>query len=42
MLTSPEMQMWKEVLEGIAVPFAGTALGSACVLFMKKERPSDP
>ena len=29
--------MWKEVLEGIAVPFAGTALGSACVLFMKKE-----
>ncbi len=29
--------MWLKVFEGIAVPFAGTALGSACVLFMKKE-----
>ncbi|MBR6411123.1 MAG: ZIP family metal transporter [Clostridia bacterium] len=29
--------MWLNVLEGIAIPFAGTALGSACVFFMKKE-----
>ena len=29
--------MWLKVLEGIAIPFAGTALGSACVFFMKKE-----
>ena len=29
--------MWIKVIEGIAIPFAGTALGSACVLFMKKQ-----
>ena len=29
--------MWLKVLEGIAIPFIGTALGSACVFFMKKE-----
>ena len=29
--------MWMNVLKGIAIPFAGTALGSACVFFMKKE-----
>ena len=29
--------MWLTVMEGIAIPFLGTALGSACVLFMKKE-----
>ena len=29
--------MWTNVIEGIAIPFAGTALGSACVFFMKKE-----
>ena len=29
--------MWLKALEGIAVPFAGTVLGSACVFFMKKE-----
>ncbi|MBQ4289583.1 MAG: ZIP family metal transporter [Clostridia bacterium] len=29
--------MWLKVMEGIAIPFLGTALGSACVLFMKKE-----
>ncbi|MBP5197524.1 MAG: ZIP family metal transporter [Lachnospiraceae bacterium] len=28
--------MNSEVLTGIMIPFAGTALGSACVLFMKK------
>ncbi len=28
------MQM--EVLQGILIPFLGTTLGSACVLFMKK------
>ena len=28
--------MWLKVIEGIAIPFAGTALGSACVFFMKK------
>ena len=26
-----------EILQGIALPFLGTALGSACVLLMKKE-----
>lgn len=29
--------MWPEVIGGIAIPFVGTALGSACVFFMKKE-----
>jgi len=29
--------MWLNVTEGIAIPFIGTALGSACVFFMKKE-----
>ena len=29
--------MSPEILEGIAIPFLGTALGSACVFFMKKE-----
>ncbi len=29
--------MWPVVLKGIAIPFIGTALGSACVFFMKKE-----
>ena len=26
-----------DVLMGITIPFAGTALGSACVFFMKKQ-----
>ena len=26
-----------EVLRGLLIPFAGTALGSACVFFMKRE-----
>ena len=29
--------MWLRVIEGIAIPFIGTAAGSACVFFMKKE-----
>lgn len=29
--------MFLNVVEGIAIPFIGTALGSACVFFMKKE-----
>ena len=29
--------MWKIVLVGIAIPFLGTALGSACVFFIKRE-----
>ena len=29
--------MWIDALWGILIPFAGTALGSACVFFMKKE-----
>lgn len=29
--------MWLDVFEGLAIPFAGTVLGSACVFFMKKE-----
>ena len=29
--------MWLKVILGIVIPFAGTALGSACVIFMKKE-----
>ncbi len=29
--------MWGHIVEGIALPFVGTALGSACVFFMKKE-----
>ena len=30
-------RMWMKVFAGIAIPFAGTALGSACVFFMKKK-----
>ena len=29
--------MWLNIFEGLMIPFAGTALGSACVFFMKKE-----
>ena len=29
--------MWPEVIGGIAIPFLGTALGSACVFFMRKK-----
>ena len=29
--------MWLKVAEGIVIPFIGTALGSACVFFMKKQ-----
>ncbi|MBP5780199.1 MAG: ZIP family metal transporter [Clostridia bacterium] len=29
--------MWLKVIEGIAIPFIGTALGAACVFFMKKQ-----
>ena len=29
--------MWKDVALGLLIPFAGTALGSACVFLMKKE-----
>ncbi|MBR7082756.1 MAG: ZIP family metal transporter, partial [Clostridia bacterium] len=29
--------MWKNVIIGITIPFIGTALGSACVFFMKKQ-----
>ncbi len=29
--------MWLDIIKGIAIPFIGTALGSACVFFMKKE-----
>ncbi len=29
--------MWLNVVQGIAVPFIGTTLGSACVFFMKRE-----
>ena len=29
--------MWLQVAEGIGIPFIGTALGSACVFFMKKQ-----
>ena len=29
--------MWLNVAEGIAIPFIGTALGSACVFFMKNQ-----
>ena len=29
--------MWTDAFWGILIPFAGTALGSACVFFMKKE-----
>ncbi len=29
--------MTAELIEGLIIPFAGTALDSACVLFMKKE-----
>ena len=27
--------MWLNVTEGIAIPFIGTAAGSACVFFVK-------
>ncbi len=29
--------MWLNIFEGLMIPFAGTALSSACVFFMKKE-----
>ena len=29
--------MWLKVTEGIAIPFIGTALSSACVFFMKNQ-----
>ena len=29
--------MWTDALWGLLIPFAGTAFGSACVFFMKKE-----
>lgn len=29
--------MWLKVTEGIVIPFIGTAAGSACVFFMKKQ-----
>jgi len=29
--------MWTDALWGLLIPFAGTALGSACVFFMRKE-----
>ncbi len=29
--------MWLNVFEGITIPFLGTALGAACVFFMKRE-----
>ncbi len=29
--------MWADIFEGTALPFIGTALGSACVFFMKSE-----
>ena len=29
--------MWLKVIEGIAIPFIGTAHGAACVFFMKKQ-----
>ena len=29
--------MWVDILEGLALPFIGTAAGSACVFFMKKD-----
>ncbi len=29
--------MWLNIFEGLMIPFLGTALGSACVFFMKKE-----
>ncbi len=29
--------MWLNCFEGLMIPFAGTALGAACVFFMKKE-----
>ncbi len=29
--------MWLKVFEGLAIPFIGTAAGSACVFFMKKK-----
>lgn len=32
-----EMSMWTDVLWGLLIPFLGTALGSACVFFMKKQ-----
>ena len=29
--------MWTRLFAGIIIPFLGTALGSACVFFMKNE-----
>ena len=29
--------MWRNIIEGILIPFVGTTLGAACVFFMKKE-----
>ena len=29
--------MRSEIITGLALPFAGTALGAGCVLFMKKQ-----
>ncbi|MBR2732257.1 MAG: ZIP family metal transporter [Clostridia bacterium] len=29
--------MWLNIFAGLMIPFAGTALGAACVFFMKKE-----
>ena len=37
MATEGENDMDKNTLFGILIPFAGTALGSAMVFFMKKE-----
>ena len=31
------INMTKEVLQGILIPFLGTSLGASCVLFMKGE-----
>ena len=35
--TQKEDKMRLDVIEGIAIPFIGTTLGSACVFFMRKE-----
>lgn len=37
-VTSSHMKMQTEVFRGIRIPFLGTTLGSACVVFMKKMR----
>lgn len=36
-MANTRLSMWLKVTEGIANPFIGTALGSACVFFMKKQ-----